>query len=263
MITKFRIIVSLKVYNVTNLIITIFSFKNSEYFAAPRDFVLPKALDWREHGVVTHVKNQQFCGSSYAMATTGAIESHYFRKTGQLLPLSDQNIVDCSQSYGNNGCIGGTMENAYKYIRDHGVYTAEAYPYDGSGNYYCQIDIKDAKHSNATRIRISEFVRIPSGNEEELLKALTIHGPISVSIDARSKSFALYSHGIYNDPNCDAKHVNHAVLLVGYGTDENGTDYYILKNNWGERWGTKGYFKMLRNQTNTCGIATQAMFPII
>lgn len=237
--------------------------EKSDYFTGPSDYVLPNSIDWRDKGAVTKVRKQYSCGASYAVAATGATESHYFLKTGRLLPLSDQNIIDCSQSYGNLGCKAGSIRNSFKYISDHGIYSEEAYPYDDIENYYCKMGIKDANNLNATLIKIRSYSRIPQGNENVLQKALAIHGPIAVSIDANHQSFVLYSQGIWHEPNCNSNDVNLAVLLVGYGTDEHGVDYYILKNSFGTEWGENGYFRMLRNNTNLCGIATAAMFPIV
>ncbi|XP_055303331.1 procathepsin L-like [Sitodiplosis mosellana] len=228
-------------------------------FAGPTDVNLPKSVDWRTKGAVTGVKDQGFCGSCWSFSTTGAVEGQHFLKTGHLLSLSEQNLVDCSKSYANYGCRGGWPESAIKYIRDHGIQTEESYPYHGYENVYCQSTVKPSN------VIVHGFSRIPSGNEDELQKALAIHGPISVSVDAKHPSFQHYSSGVYHELNCGSRilDLSHAVLLVGYGTDEHDRDYYILKNSWGPSWGEHGYFRMSRNQMNHCGIATSAVFPIL
>lgn len=208
------------------------------------------------------MKDQKHCGASWAISATGAIESHYFLKTGHLMSLSDQNLIDCSGLYGNHGCEGGLPEQAFKYIRHHGIFSAKDYPYDDQTNDHCIISMKHAKKSNVT---VHGYTRISSGNENDLQTALAIHGPISVLINAGHRSFMHYSEGIWHEPYCssDDDDINHSVLLVGYDTDEHDRDYYILKNSFGTSWGENGYFRMPRNADNHCGIATDAVFPNI
>lgn len=86
----------------------------------------------------------------------------------------------------------------------------------------------------------------------------------SVAVDASSVGFQYYTSGIYYDFDCNTSNLNHAMLVVGYGTDSNtGMDYWILKNSWGEYWGSRGYMKLARNQGNMCGVATAATYPML
>lgn len=229
----------------------------SSFFTAPSDFDLPESVDWRNKNAVTEVKDQEQCGSCYTFSTTGAIESHYFLKMGQRLELSEQNLIDCSKSYGNFGCHGGSLEVSMQYIRDNGIHTEKSYPYLGYENMKCMSNV------NKSNVAIHGFTRIRSGNEDHLQKAVSIHGPISVLIDAKHNSLHHYSHGIWHEPSCSSNmfDMSHAVLLVGFGTDEYDREYYILKNSWGRGWGENGYFRISRNQMNHCGIATNAVFP--
>ncbi|XP_063172873.1 cathepsin S-like [Candoia aspera] len=217
---------------------------------------IPASIDWREKGSVTSVKNQYACGACWAFSAVGALEAQLKSKTGKLVSLSPQNLVDCSSFYGNHGCNGGYMPAAFQYIIDNkGINSETYYPYtakDGLCRY----------NPAARAATCSQYVLLPSGNETFLKDAVARIGPVSVAIDANQPTFFLYKQGIYNDPRCTARHLNHAVLVVGYGT-ENGMDYWLLKNSWGTTFGNKGYIKVARNQGNRCGVASYCSYPRI
>ncbi|KAJ4928204.1 hypothetical protein JOQ06_015998 [Pogonophryne albipinna] len=216
---------------------------------------LPPTLDWRKEGLVTEVKQQGSCGSCWAFSAVGALEGQLKKKNGALTSLSPQNLVDCSLVYGNHGCHGGFMANAFQYvIKNRGIASEAAYPYVGlRGN---------CKYSPKYHIaNCSSYVFIAEGDEFALKAALAKIGPISVAIDASRPKFVFYRHGVYRDHSC-THNVNHGVLAVGYGT-ENGDDYWLVKNSWGVTYGEEGYIKMARNRRNQCGIARYACYPIM
>ncbi|CAJ0589745.1 unnamed protein product [Cylicocyclus nassatus] len=218
---------------------------------------VPDTVDWRTKGIVTEVKYQGECGSCWAFSATGALEGQHARITKKLVSLSEQNLVDCSFAYGNDGCNGGLMDSAFEYVKEnHGIDTEESYPYFGNESR-CHFT-KENIGANATG-----FVDLPKGDENALKVAVATKGPISVAIDASRFSFMLYRKGVYYDENCSSEDLNHGVLVVGYGTDPEGGEYWLVKNSWSKDWGDGGYIRMARNRNNHCGIASVASYPLM
>lgn len=223
----------------------------------------PAAVDWRDSGAVTPVKDQGFCGSCWAFGTTGTIEGVMAVKTGKLIPLSEQQLVSCAWNYGwgpygNNGCDGGMPFRAMEYIMDNnGIDTSDSYP-------YIMMDGLCTFRRDRVGAKISGYVNVTMGDENALKDAVATMGPISVAIQVL-ESLVFFGQGVYYEPNCSSKYddLNHAVLVVGYGTTPKGEDYWIVKNSWSTYWGDLGYVLMARNRGNNCGIATDPIYPII
>lgn len=213
---------------------------------------IPDEVDWRTENLVTPVKDQAQCGSCWAFSTTGSMEGALAKATGNLVSLSEQNLVDCDPV--DSGCNGGLMENAFAWIiKNGGINTEADYPYEARDKS-CRFD------ENKDTYTVSAFHEIKEQDEDDLTEKIATEGPISVAIDAGKFSFQLYHDGVYYEPSCSSTRLNHGVLAFGYG-NEGGDDFYWVKNSWGTGWGDNGYIKMSRGRSNNCGIATDASWP--
>lgn len=228
----------------------------SERYAFKVGEELPESVDWREKGAVAPVKDQGQCGSCWAFSTVGAVEGINQIVTGELITLSEQELVDCDRSY-NQGCNGGLMDYAFEFIKNNGgIDTEDDYPYrarDGT----C-----DSNRKNARVVSIDGYEDVPENDEKSLMKALA-NQPVSVAIEAGGRAFQHYSSGVFTG-YCGTQ-LDHGVVVVGYGT-EKGSDYWIVRNSWGPNWGESGYIRLERNYANStngkCGIAMEPSYPI-
>ncbi|KAL2484079.1 Senescence-specific cysteine protease SAG12 [Forsythia ovata] len=217
---------------------------------------VPTSMDWRKKGAVTGVKDQGQCGCCWAFSAVAAMEGINQLKTGKLISLSEQELVDCDVSGEDQGCNGGLMDNAFKFIlHNHGLTTESNYPYDGTDGT-CNTQ-KEASRA----AKITGYEDVTANDESALLKAVANH-PVSVAIDAGGMAFQFYTSGVFTG-DCGTD-LDHGVTAVGYGTSEDGTKYWLVKNSWGTSWGEEGYIRMERDidaKEGLCGIAMQASYP--
>ncbi|XP_051001858.1 cathepsin W [Acomys russatus] len=224
---------------------------------------LPSTCDWRKAtNVIPSIKQQGNCRCCWAMAAVDNIEALWRIRHHQFVELSVQELLDCDRC--GNGCQGGFVWDAYMTVLNNSGLASETdYPFKGHPNpHRCLAN-------NYRKVAwIQDFTMLPS-NEQEIARYLAIHGPITVTINM--KLLQNYKKGVIKatPTTCDPQHVDHSVLLVGFGKEKGGvqtktassqsrkprhsTPYWILKNSWGAEWGESGYFRLYRGN-NSCGI---------
>ncbi|GJM84995.1 hypothetical protein PR202_ga00719 [Eleusine coracana subsp. coracana] len=220
---------------------------------------LPGDFDWRDHGAVGPVKNQGSCGSCWSFSASGALEGAHFLATGKLEVLSEQQMVDCDHECDSSepdscdsGCNGGLMTSAFSYLmKSGGLESEKDYPYTGRDGQ-CKFDKSKIVAS------VQNF-SVVSVDEDQIAANLVKHGPLAIGINAAYMQ--TYIGGV-SCPYICGRHLDHGVLLVGYGSSGfapirlKEKPYWIIKNSWGENWGEHGYYKICRgsNVRNKCGV---------
>jgi C1A family cysteine protease len=203
----------------------------------------PVSVDWRSSGAVNAVKNQGQCGSCWAFSATASIEGAHFRSTGQLVRLSEQQLVDCDTK--SQGCNGGLQEFGMEYLESNTQELEADYQYTAKDGT-CETDAAKGK------VLVTQIHEVEAKSIDQL-KAAIAQGPVSVTIEADQTVFQMYKNGIFDSVACGTE-LDHAVTAVGYGS-EDGKDFYIVRNSWGATWGEQGYIRIAAVEgEGICGI---------
>jgi len=273
-----------------------FSWECTEKVYSAADIAIAKNMDGKKKvdyttsenpagkPLVTPVKDQGMCGSCWSFAATGQMEALMLKhnkiplKGGSndadpevWLGLSEQQLIDCSSGrearrrmgpFINHACDGGWPTNGFIHEQVFGGMMDEIdYPYQSGYTYepnsFCGYDAD----MNVMKDRTKQCYMVPDSDEDQLMAAVYHHGAVTIVVDSGGIDWQLYQGGIAHPRDCSSDTLNHAVLLVGYGTDEEtGEDYWIIRNSWGSWWGENGYMKLARNSGNMCGVASLGNF---
>jgi len=230
------------------------------YYRSKRQSV-PDSFDWRQNGFNTPPKDQNPCSSCWVFSAVGALEAQLAKK-GQKVSLSEQQILDCA---GVGKCRNtGDPNNALNFIKKNGLSSDTSYPYEQDPDQTCQTGKLD---NGISPNRIIQIKRV--NNENTLKVAIATDGPVIVAVNFKAGSGVFrqqfHGNGFVGEDLCGpvSSGPTHAMLVVGYGTDNQNGDYWIVKNSYGTGWGEGGYIRMARNKNNFCGIASHAMIPLI
>ena len=214
---------------------------------------VPSAWDWRSQGAVASVKNQGQCGSCWSFSAAGAMEGSWAISTGNLVNISEQQLMDCSTKYINFGCNGGEMDHAFEYAIDNGMCLDDEVPYTAESSS-C-----DDSEKACTKVATFTSCEDIQTKDQVAMEEASHFAPLSVAIEADTTVFQFYSGGVLNSDKCGTN-LDHGVLVVGYGSEDD-QDYWIVKNSWGDSWGEDGYIRIAKssstNDDGVCGIAMQ------
>ena len=202
-------------------------------------------------------KNQhipQYCGSCWAFSAASSVSDRLRLMTKGAWPtqeLAPQVLVNCVAS--SHGCHGGSMESAYKYMKENGIPEEGCMRYTADDNECTDFNIcRDCGHrypchavQNYTKYYVEEYGSVRG--EENMMKEIYARGPITCAISVPDDLLE-YKGGIYKDTT-GSKIPQHGISVVGWG-EENGEKYWIVRNSWGTYWGEKGWFRVVRGEDN-------------
>jgi len=201
---------------------------------------IPDSLDYRTNGKVSAIKDQGQCGSCWAFSTVAFLESQTLIKNNKGQTFSEQQLVDCDK-VSDQGCNGGLMQTAFDYIQQKGLESDSKYPYKAK-DQACKYD------ASSVVAKVKNVQCYEDQTATQVKQYLNSVGPLAIAVDATD--FQSYDSGILS---CSAYGLDHGVLLVGYG-NENGQDFWIVKNSWGKNWGESGFIRVSANKGEDCMI---------
>lgn len=221
---------------------------SSDVAAVPS--ALPPAYDYRTSGKVTPPKNQGACGSCWAFAGIGELESKILMEGGLEYDLSEENVLSCN--YYGQGCSGGNDWTVANHLTQFGAALETCAPYDGVDGTACK-SCETIRKLNGWAI-IGTNLDSENATQINIVKqALLDYGPLFVTMNAAAPGFSTYTGGVFEYWGIAA--VNHAVLLIGWDDSlvhSHGSGAWIVKNSWGTSWGEGGYFKIAYGSANIC-----------
>lgn len=241
-----------------------------------RNTTLPESVDWSGLKSLALALDQKSCGSCWAIATAAMISAHYeiHARDNYVKQFSPQQFVDCvanpRKCGGTGGCDGATVELGMAYAADvslHKLKSLDDYRYVAH-DQHCSTPMQSSSSNGVSfassascsehGVKLTGWTTLPKNKAQPLMEHV-LHGPVAVS--AAASSWSSYWHGVFD--RC-TKHatIDHAVLLVGYGSDKirnRKVNYWKIKNSWGGRWGEKGHIRVLRQHSSAeddahCGV---------
>jgi C1A family cysteine protease len=233
--------------------------KCSKYHAVD-NMELPEEFSWRSNfsNIVTKPRDQVACGSCWAFSTAQLLESAFAIRTGKLVPVSTNQVMDCTWDNHNNGCQGGEVDLALNSYRNHSIPIAseEEYPYLGASGY-CNANPKKPLGFVEDCFNVDRTTKA-------VQQALYKYGPLSIAINV-IPSMSFYTSGVVDDETCTGTEDDliHAVLLTGWRVID-GKRAWEVKNSWSTYWGNEGYIYIeMDNQEHNCGVTTDAVAVVV
>ena len=220
--------------------------------------VYADSIDWRSNGVIGPVLDQGTCSSCWAFASTTVVEANYaIANSGKLNKFSEQQLVDCSDIKGNDGCNAGTSEFSYEYLKEYKFWLGSDYAYTGTKGR-CQASNCNSKALST----VARYDKIQMFSIAAMKEAVN-KGPVSAVVESNNNAFIRYSGGIIDETADWGVSIDRGVAVVGYGAT-NGTDYFIIKNSMGAKWGEEGYARIKatkEKEGGVCGLLMQVLLP--